>query len=130
MSLWEAGTVRRPRLVREALGLSDAVAVGPAYVGYAERVRLVRGGGAVRVLAASEVGAVAALREACSSVVTHPAHRGRGHASAAAAALARLALERGLLPQYRTLESNAASLAVGRGLGFVEYATSLAVRRG
>ncbi|HSU17933.1 GNAT family N-acetyltransferase [Longimicrobium sp.] len=62
------------------------------------------------------------------SVVAHPAHRGRGHAAAAVSRIAALALERRLVAQYRTLESNTPSAAIAERLGFVPYARSLAVR--
>jgi GNAT superfamily N-acetyltransferase len=62
------------------------------------------------------------------SVVTHPAHRGRGYARTAVAEVARAALNAGLIPQYRTLESNGPSMSVARSLGFVHYATSVAVK--
>lgn len=61
-------------------------------------------------------------------VVTHPAHRGRGLGAFAAALAARTALDGGLIPQYRALESNTQSIRIARRLGFVPYATSLAVR--
>ncbi|MFL5581719.1 MAG: GNAT family N-acetyltransferase [Gemmatimonadaceae bacterium] len=62
------------------------------------------------------------------AVVAHPDHRGAGHATRVVRAAARRALEAGLVPQYRTLAANGASLAVARRVGFAWYATSLAVR--
>jgi len=62
------------------------------------------------------------------SVVAHPAHRGKGHGAAAVSRVAALALERKLVAQYGTLESNLPSLAIAERLGFVPYARSLAVR--
>lgn len=62
------------------------------------------------------------------SIVTHPLHRGRGHGRAAVALAARHALAAGLVPQYRTLRSNTASLAIAQRLGFVEYGFSVSVR--
>jgi GNAT superfamily N-acetyltransferase len=62
------------------------------------------------------------------SIVSHPLLRGRGYAATAVSALIKIVLERGLVPQYRTLETNKPSMAVARGLGFVQYATSFAVR--
>ena len=62
------------------------------------------------------------------AVVTHPAFRGQGYATTAVSGLTKTVLERALIPQYRTLEGNGPSLAVARGLGFVQYATSLALR--
>jgi GNAT superfamily N-acetyltransferase len=61
-------------------------------------------------------------------VVTHPAHRGRGLGAAVFASAARAALEAGLIAQHRALRSNTQSLRIARRLGFVPYATSLAVR--
>lgn len=57
-------------------------------------------------------------------VLTHPQARGRGLARQVVAALTRAALTRGLLPQYQTLLSNSASLAVGQALGFEAFATT------
>lgn len=62
------------------------------------------------------------------SVVTHPEFRGRGLGRSAVAHLASRATAAGLLPQYRTLESNRPSLRVADSLGFQRYATSIAVR--
>lgn len=61
-------------------------------------------------------------------IVSHPAHRGRGLGTAAVAGAARTALDAGLAAQYRTLASNTPSLRIARRLGFLPYATSLAVR--
>ena len=62
------------------------------------------------------------------SIVTHPDFRRRGYATAAVGSLTQTVLERTLVPQYRTLEGNVPSMAVARRLGFVHYATSLAIR--
>lgn len=64
------------------------------------------------------------------AVITHPQFRGHGHGGSVVAHLAARAQAAGLLPQYRTLESNAASLRIASSLGFAHYATSLAVRLG
>jgi len=61
-------------------------------------------------------------------IISHPDYRGRGFARSAVAHLAARALEAGLLPQCRTLESNRASLRIAETLGFHPYARSLAVR--
>jgi GNAT superfamily N-acetyltransferase len=61
-------------------------------------------------------------------VVTHPDHRGRGLGAAVFASAARAALEAGLVAQHRALQSNIHSMRIARRLGFVPYATSLAVR--
>jgi GNAT superfamily N-acetyltransferase len=55
-------------------------------------------------------------------ILTHPAYRGHGLARAAAAASCVAALGRDLIPQWWSLVSNPASLAVGRSLGFRHYA--------
>lgn len=62
------------------------------------------------------------------SIITHPDFRGRGYARDTVAHLATRALGAGLLPQYRTLESNAPSIRLAQALGFSRYATSVAVR--
>ena len=62
------------------------------------------------------------------SVITHPRHRGQGYAGAVVSKLTETALAQGLVPQYRTLESNAPSVHVAHRLGFVRYGVSMAVR--
>ena len=62
------------------------------------------------------------------SIVTHPEFRGRGFGRSAVAHVARRAITAGLVPQYRTLDSNRPSLRIADALGFVRYATSVAVR--
>ncbi|HEY0734826.1 MAG TPA: GNAT family N-acetyltransferase [Herpetosiphonaceae bacterium] len=62
------------------------------------------------------------------AVVTHPAHRGLGYGARVVSAIAAVVLERGLIPQYRTLMSNTPSIKIGAALGFVPYAESLALR--
>jgi GNAT superfamily N-acetyltransferase len=62
------------------------------------------------------------------SIVTHPDFRGRGFGRSAVAHLAARALAAGLVPQYRTLESNRASMRIAESLGFSRFATSIAVR--
>jgi GNAT superfamily N-acetyltransferase len=62
------------------------------------------------------------------SIVTHPAFRSRGLGRDAVAHLAQRAIRAGLLPQYRTLDSNTPSIRVAASLGFQRYATSVAVR--
>ncbi len=62
------------------------------------------------------------------SIITHPAFRGQGLGRSAVAHLALRALDTGLLPQYRTLESNGPSIRVAETLGFQAYATSVAAR--
>lgn len=62
------------------------------------------------------------------SIITHPKYRSRGFGSSAVAHIAARALADGLLPQYRTLESNVPSMRIAKALGFTKYASSLAVR--
>lgn len=62
------------------------------------------------------------------SVITRPAHRGRGFGTAAVAQITAHALAAGLLPQFRTLDSNQHSMRIAEWLGFKRYATSLAMR--
>lgn len=88
---------------------------------------------AVGVFADAELAAVAGYEvwDGCIAhlnILTHPARRGRGFGREAVAALARTALDRGLVPQYRVLADNAPSLAVAAAVGFQPYATSLALR--
>lgn len=62
------------------------------------------------------------------SIVTDPEFRGRGFAQSAVACIASHGIAAGLLPQYRTLESNAASIRIAETLGFLPFARSLAIR--
>lgn len=62
------------------------------------------------------------------SVITHPAFRGRSFGRSTVAHVAHVALAAGLVPQYRTLQSNQASIRIAEALGFFQYATSVAVR--
>jgi GNAT superfamily N-acetyltransferase len=62
------------------------------------------------------------------SVISHPRYRGKGYAGAVVSTLTATVLAQGLVPQYRTLESNAPSIRVAQRLGFVRYGVSMAVR--
>jgi ribosomal protein S18 acetylase RimI-like enzyme len=62
------------------------------------------------------------------SVITHPDFRSRRVGRKAVGCLARHALSIGLVPQYRTLDANAASIRVAEALGFVRLATTIAAR--
>jgi len=62
------------------------------------------------------------------AIITHPEFRGRGYGRSAVSHLAARALSAGLVPQYRTLESNRDSVRIADSLGFVHYASSVAVR--
>jgi GNAT superfamily N-acetyltransferase len=61
-------------------------------------------------------------------VVTDPGHRGHGFAKSVAVAAVGHALDNGLVPQWRTLASNAASVGVGRAIGFEGFAEHYFVR--
>ena len=61
-------------------------------------------------------------------IITHAGFRRRGFGRSAVAHVGGRAIAEGLPPQYRTLETNGASIRVARALGFCQYATSLAVR--
>jgi ribosomal protein S18 acetylase RimI-like enzyme len=61
-------------------------------------------------------------------VITHPAHRRRGHALRLVGAMAHEALVAGQLVLYQTLVSNRAAVSLALLLGFEQYATLLAVR--
>jgi hypothetical protein len=63
------------------------------------------------------------------SVITHPAfRRPRVRAQRSRAPGRRCLGCKGLVPQYRTLESNRPSMRIAESLGFVHYASSVAVR--
>jgi GNAT superfamily N-acetyltransferase len=62
------------------------------------------------------------------AIVTHPTHRGLGLGRAAVALAARQALDAGLVPQYRTLDANTASMNIATRLGFAEYGHSVYIR--
>jgi len=81
--------------------------------------------GALATLASYEIWSE---RIAHIGIITHPAQRGRGLGGAAVAAIARLAIARGLVAQYRTLVANAPSMAIARRLGFQRYAFTLSIR--
>jgi GNAT superfamily N-acetyltransferase len=61
-------------------------------------------------------------------VVSRPDARGRGYATAAVTATTHAAFQHGLLPQYRTLVSNAPSMRIASKLGFQQYGYSVYVR--
>ena len=61
-------------------------------------------------------------------VITHPAHRGHSYGRAVVTQITQHALAQQLVPQYRTLEANIASVAVGTAVGFERYAITVALR--
>lgn len=62
------------------------------------------------------------------SIVTHPLYRRQGYGRAAVSRVTKIALDRGLVPQYRTLDGNAPSIKIASTLGFTRYATTMTVR--
>jgi RimJ/RimL family protein N-acetyltransferase len=64
------------------------------------------------------------------AIVTAQDCRRSGYGAAAVALAAQHALKHGLLPQYRTLRSNAPSMRVAEKLGFEEYGFSVYVGLG
>lgn len=61
-------------------------------------------------------------------VVTHPSYRGQGYGRALVSAATAHGLGLGLIPWYQTLQANTPSIAIALGLGYSQYATTLAVR--
>lgn len=61
-------------------------------------------------------------------VATAPSHRGRGFAKSVASAATAHALRQGLVPQWRTLASNVASVRVGQAIGYLPLASHFVVR--
>ena len=61
-------------------------------------------------------------------VLTHPAYRGRGWATATTSALVERALNEGKVVLYQTLETNTAAIKIARQLGYEQYARHVAVR--
>jgi len=54
-------------------------------------------------------------------VITHPGHRGRGHARRVVRAISRRLLELGYQPQYRCFHTNVASAAVALSAGMTRF---------
>jgi GNAT superfamily N-acetyltransferase len=61
-------------------------------------------------------------------VITHPDHRGKGHAKAVATAAMTHALEHTLIPMWRTLDAHEAAVQLAGVLGFQKYASTLDVQ--
>ena len=61
-------------------------------------------------------------------VLTHPDHRGRGHATAVVSAVVEHALAAGKLLLYQTLTASTGAVKVAERLGYQQYATHLAIR--
>jgi GNAT superfamily N-acetyltransferase len=60
-------------------------------------------------------------------IVSHPEHRGEGHATLAVSLATAHALDAGLVPEYRTLEAWSSSVALADRLGFERVGSSLLV---
>ena len=58
------------------------------------------------------------------AVVVHPGHRGDGHGRRVVSRVTELALENGLLAQYRTADAWPWSVDLAEGLGFERFATA------
>ena len=63
-----------------------------------------------------------------TGIVTHPDHRGQGHARAAAFAMARHWIAEGAVMEWQARRMNKASLAVRDALGFVERYSMIMLR--
>lgn len=61
-------------------------------------------------------------------VITHPDHRGKGHAKSVVTASMTHALEHGLLPMWRTLDAHEAAVQLAGAMGFQKYAATLDVQ--
>ncbi len=167
---WPASDVVDGARLRSLIGDRVDRIIGPAFIGYTERVmfRAIEAP-TTTLLNKAHAAAVSLLRAACEpaewehggrdlggnpsigifageelvtlagydlwgqriahiSIVTHPQYRQRGYGRAAVSKLTEVLLDRNLVPQYRTLESNGPSLKIAAKLGFARYATSVTVR--
>lgn len=61
-------------------------------------------------------------------IITHPDCRRQGYGRMVAAALTRYGMARNAVMQYRTLQSNAGSMAIAASLGYQPYGATIAVR--
>jgi GNAT superfamily N-acetyltransferase len=57
-------------------------------------------------------------------VITHPGHRGKGHAKAVVSAAVADALGKGFVAQWRTPQANEGAVALARSVGFEPYAST------
>ncbi len=67
-------------------------------------------------------------RIASIGVLTHPLHRGKGHASLAISAISVIARDLGLSAQYQTLSSNIGAIKSAEKVGFRKFAETIAAR--
>ena len=61
-------------------------------------------------------------------ILTHPAYRRQGYGRAVVSCMTAHALAEGAVGHYQTLMANSGSKAIALSLGYVQYATALAVR--
>ncbi|MBN8191870.1 GNAT family N-acetyltransferase [Bacillus sp. NTK074B] len=61
-------------------------------------------------------------------IISHPAHRGQGHAKAIVSALTKRGVTTGATMHYQTLESNTPSVAIAQSLGYVRLGRTMAIR--
>jgi GNAT superfamily N-acetyltransferase len=61
-------------------------------------------------------------------IITHPAHRGNGHAKTVVNALTQRGLTSGGTMHYQTLESNTPSVAIAQSLGYKRLGRTIAIR--
>lgn len=61
-------------------------------------------------------------------VITHPDHRGKGHAKSVVTASMTHALEHGLIPMWRTLDAHDTAVKLAGAIGFEKYAATLDVQ--
>ena len=61
-------------------------------------------------------------------IITHPAHRGKGHAKKVVNALTQRGLTNGATMHYQTLEFNTPSVAIAQSLGYKRLGRTIAIR--
>ncbi|TMU85843.1 GNAT family N-acetyltransferase [Bacillus sp. BHET2] len=61
-------------------------------------------------------------------IITHPAHRGKGHGKKVVNALTKRGLTGGAIMHYQTLESNIPSVAIAQSLGYKRLGRTIAIR--
>jgi GNAT superfamily N-acetyltransferase len=61
-------------------------------------------------------------------VITHPGYRGKGYAKSVVTASMTHAMEKGLLPMWRTLEAHDTAVQLAGAMGFQKYASTLDVQ--
>lgn len=61
-------------------------------------------------------------------VITHPAHRGKGHAKAVVSSAVADAFSKGYAVQWRTPQANEGAVALAKSMGFQHYASTYDVK--